>query len=140
MAENWVWWVDIDVGTERRYYVILTEFLVNTSKAVLWFPVNFLSLIWIKCVPRDQSNIFLATIFTKKMPESSGSMHSSILVLENICYYHFTWSGPNSQEIVDLFQFSSGPRGPAIGRKFTIPCEFGPLQAKWWCFMFSNMK
>ena len=28
--------------------------------------------------------LFLATIFTQKMPESSCSIHSSILMLENI--------------------------------------------------------
>ena len=48
-----------------------------------------LTLICIKWVPGDPSTIFLATIFTQKMPERSGSMYSSILMLENI-YYHFT--------------------------------------------------
>ena len=57
------------------------------------------------------------------MPERSGSMYSSILMLE-------VDSGQNSQEIVNLFQFSLGPRGPTIGTKFTISCEFGPLQVK----------
>ena len=74
------------------------------------------------------------------MPEISDSLYPSILMLQNIWYHHFTWSGPNSQEIVNLFQFSSGPQGPTIGTKFTISCEFGPLQVKWWCHMFSNMK
>ena len=43
-------------------------------------------------------------------------------------------------KIVNKFQFNSGPRGPTIGTKFTISCEFGPLPVKWWCHMFSNMK
>ena len=33
-------------------------------------------------------------------------------------------------KIVNLFQFSSGPRGPTIGTKFTISYEFGLLQVK----------
>ena len=63
------------------------------------------------------------------MPESSDSMYSSILILESIRYY-FTWSEPNSQEIENLLQFSSGPRGPTIRIKLTKYCEFGPLQVK----------
>ena len=44
-----------------------------------------------KMVSRGTSHtIFLATIFNQNMPESSGSMYSSILMLENIRYYHFT--------------------------------------------------
>ena len=99
---------------------------------------TFLTLICIKWVPREPITISLPTIFAQKMPESSGSMYSSILMLGNIWYYHFTWSGPNSQEIVNLFQFSSGPRGPTIGTKFTISCEFSPLQVKWWCHVFQH--
>ena len=70
------------------------------------------------------------------MPESSGSIYSFILMLGNLWYYHFTWSGANLQEIVNLFQFSSGPWGPTIGWEFTISCEFDPLQLKWWCHVF----
>ena len=99
-----------------------------------------LTLICIKWVSGDPSTIFLATIFTQKMTESSGPMYPSTLMLEDVWYYHFTWSGPNSQEIVNLFQFSLGPKRPAVGAKFTISCEFGPLQVKWWCHMFSNIK
>ena len=43
-----------------------------------------LTLICIKQVPEDSRTTFLATIFTHKMPESSGSMYSSILMLEKI--------------------------------------------------------
>ena len=46
--------------------------------------IRLLTLICIKWVPGDPSTIFLATIFTQKKPESSGSMYSSILMLENI--------------------------------------------------------
>ena len=94
-----------------------------------------LTLISIKWVPWDPSTIFLVTIFAQKMPESSGFMYSSILLLGNVCYY-FTWSGLNSQEIVNLFQLSLGPQGPITGTKFTISCEFGPLQVKRWCHVF----
>ena len=51
---------------------------------------NYLTLICIKWVRVDPSTIFLATIFTQKMPERSGSMYFSILMLENIWYRHFT--------------------------------------------------
>ena len=60
-------------------------------------------------VPRNPSTIFLATTFTRKMPESSNFMYFSFFVLENIWYHHFTWSGPISQEIVSFFPFV-GPR------------------------------
>ena len=103
-----------------------------------------LTLICIKWVPGKPSTIFLATIFTQKMPESSGTMYCSILMLKNIWYYHFTWSESNSQEIVNFFQFSLDPqleqKGPTIGTKSPISGEFAPLQVKWWCHMFSNMK
>ena len=95
---------------------------------------TFLTLICIKWIPRDPSTIFLATIFAQNMPESSGSMYFSILILGDI-YYHFTWCGPNSQEIVKMYQFILGPRGSTNGTKFTIFCEFSPLQAKW-CHVF----
>ena len=102
--------------------------------------IKVLILICIKWVSVDPSAIFLATIFTQKMPYSSGSSYSSILMLGNMWHHHFTWSGPNSQEIVNLFQFSSGPRGPTIGAKFPISCEFSLFQVKWLCNMFSKMK
>ena len=40
----------------------------------------------------------------------------------------------------EFVQYSSGPWVLTVGIKFTISCEFGPLQVKWWCHMFSNMK
>ena len=78
--------------------------------------------------------------FCSKMSESSDSMYSSILMLENIWCYHFTYSEPNSQEIVNFYQFSSGLRGLAIGTIFTISCEFSPLHVKWGYHLFSSMK
>ena len=75
---------------------------------------TFLTLICIKSIPGDASTIFLVTIFAQKVPESLGFIYSYILLLGNIWYYHFTWSGPNSQEIVNLFQFSSGPGNPQL--------------------------
>ena len=46
-----------------------------------------LTLTCIKGVCGDPSTIFLVTIFTQKMPESSGFMYSSILMLENHPHY-----------------------------------------------------
>ena len=74
------------------------------------------------------------------MPESSGSMDSSILMLENIWYHSVTWSGSNSHEILNLFQFNLALWRPIIGTKFAISCEFGPFLVNWWCHMFSNRK
>ena len=99
-----------------------------------------MTLICIKWVSRDVSNIILEIIFTQKMPESSGSMDSSILMLENIWYHSFTWSGSNSHEILNLLQFNLASWGPIIGTKFTISCEFGPFPVNWWYHMFSNRK
>ena len=36
------------------------------------------------------------------MIESLDSIQSSILMLENIWHHNFTWSGPNSQDIVNF--------------------------------------
>ena len=75
-------------------------------------PIFFLTLIiCIKWVPGDPSTIFLATNFSRKMPESSDSMYSSIFMLENIWYHHFTWSAQNSQEIVNYAPIQFGSRG-----------------------------
>lgn len=38
------------------------------------------------------------------MPESLASIYSAIFVQENIWYQNFTWSRPNSQEIVNSIQ------------------------------------
>ena len=43
-----------------------------------------LTLICINWVPGDPRTIFLVTSFTRKMPESSDSMYSSIFMLESI--------------------------------------------------------
>ena len=100
--------------------------------------MNFLRLICINWVPRDRSTMFLATIFTKKAAETSGFMHSSILMLGNISYYHFTRSGLNSQKIVDLLQLSLGPCGPTILTKFTIFLWIRSFSGK--MVMLSNLK
>ena len=91
-------------------------------------------------VPRVRSSIFLATTFTRKMLESSDSMYSSFFMLENIWRHHFTWSGPNSQEIVNFVPIVGLRRPKLKWNKFTISCEFDPLQAKWWYHMFSSIK
>ena len=92
-------------------------FKIKTTQNISVTLRTFLILICIKSVPGDTSTIFFRTIFTQKMPESSGSMYSSILILGNI-YYHFTWCGPNSQEFVPIYS-----------------CQLSPLQAKW-CHVF----
>ena len=56
---------------------------MNTLKD--YVAINFhLTLICINWVPGDPRTIFLVTSFTRKMPESSDSMYSSIFMLENI--------------------------------------------------------
>ena len=49
-------------GIERDQWHKMGHWIINIA----------LTLICIKCVPGDPSTIFLATIFTEKMPESSG--------------------------------------------------------------------
>ena len=61
-----------------------------------------------KIGPRDPSIMFMATNFTQKMPESSGSMHSFILMLENILFRDFTRNGPNSQKIYEFILIKFG--------------------------------
>ena len=61
-----------------------------------------LTLICIKWVTEDPGSKFLVTISTRKIPECSDSMNSSILMPENIWYHYFTWSGLNSQEILNF--------------------------------------
>ena len=74
------------------------------------------------------------------MPKSSDSMYSSYFMLENIWHHHFTWSGPNSQEIVNFVPIV-GPQGPELNwNKFTISCEFDPLQVKWGYHTFYIIK
>ena len=76
--------------------------------------------------------IFWSISSSRKMPESSDSMYSSIFILENIWYHSFTLSGPNSQEIVNFVSIM-GSRGSELNwNKFKISCEFGPHQVKLW--------
>ena len=149
-----------DIAKKSKTYVCIEA----TSKGVLWqrcskkfhkfhrktpvsliklqaFRNTFSTLVCVKWDSRYRSIIFLVTTFTQQMPESSDSVYSYILMLENIIWYHhFTSIGPNSQEIVNLYQFSLGPEGLIIGTKFTISCEFSPLKVKRWYHMFSSMK
>ena len=93
--------------------------------------------ICIKWVPGDPNTIFLATSFTQKLQESSDSMYFSIIMLKGIWYHYFPCNGPILQETVDLLEFwgrgvrGGGFRGPTIGKKLRISCEFGPLLVKW---------
>ena len=74
---------------------------------VLGFALTPICVNW---VPGDPRTIFLVNSFTRKMPESSDSMYSSIFMLENIWYHHFTWSAQNSQEIVNYVPIQFGSR------------------------------
>ena len=51
-----------------------------------------------KMGPCGPKHYIFAAAFAQKMPESSGFIYSSILLLGNIWHYHFTWSDPNSQK------------------------------------------
>ena len=61
---------------------ILVKKQTITQKLLL-LKIN-LTLICMNWVPGYPRNIFLVTSFTRKMPESSDSMYSSIFMLENI--------------------------------------------------------
>ena len=55
--------------------------IIQNISVTLW---TFLTLICRKSIPGDPSTIFLVTIFAQKIPESSGFIHSYILLLGNI--------------------------------------------------------
>ena len=55
-----------------------------------------------------------------------------------ISLFYLKWT--EFTRIVNLFRFSSGNWAPTIEIKFPNSCEFDPLQVKWRCHMFSNMK
>ena len=91
-----------------------------------------------KMGPWGSKHYILVTVSTQKMSESSDSMYSFILMLENIWHHHFTWSWRNSQEIVN-FTIILGPGGPTIGTKFTIWSTSGKIYI--FCiFHIRNMK
>ena len=90
--------------------------------------------------PQGSKHYIFGNHFYSKMPKSSNPIYSSFFMLENIWYHHFTRSGPNSQEIVSFFSFV-GPQRPELNwNKFTISCEFGTLEVKWWHHMFSSIE
>ena len=90
--------------------------------------------------PGTQSPYFWRPLLLEKCQKAQIPCIPPFFMLENISYHHFTWSGPNSQEIVSFFSFV-GPRGPKLNwNKFTISCEFGTLQVKWWYHMFFSIK
>ena len=53
-----------------------------------------------KMGPRRPKHYIFGDHFYSKKLESSSSMYSSILMLESI-WHHFTWSGSNSQDILN---------------------------------------
>ena len=61
-------------------------------------------------------------------------------MLENVLHDHFTWGGPNSQEIVNYVPIV-GHQGPELNwNKFIISCEFDQLHEKWWYHIFPSIK
>ena len=84
-----------------------------------------LTLIRIKWVPGDPSTTFLPTIFTQKNRESSGSIYSSILMLENDIIIL-----PEMDRIYKkLWIFSNLIRVPGDPqlKQTSVSWEFGPL-------------
>ena len=74
------------------------------------------------------------------LPKSSDSMYSSYFKLENMWNHLYTWSGLNSQEIINFVPIV-GLQGPELNwNKFTISCEFDPLQVKWGYHTFYIIK
>ena len=79
--------------------------------------LNFKSLVQNMFLQKETSHCrnisvkFLAISFTRKMSESSDSMHSSMFMLENVWYCNFALSIPNSEEIVNFVPVV-GPKGP----------------------------
>ena len=69
--------IDIENHTYHLFDDIINTKIFNSKKKKI-------TLICIKWVHGDPSTICLATTFTQKMPESTGSIYSSILMLENI--------------------------------------------------------
>ena len=69
--------------------------------------------------PGTSNAVFLVTSFTWKMPGSSDSMYSSFFILENIWHHRFTWSGLNSQDILNFVPIVSS-RGPELNLKWHL--------------------
>ena len=81
----------------------------NTNHALILDHLWIVNLYMHKISPGDPSTTFLVTYSTRKIPECSDSMNSSVFMPENIRYHHFICSGLNSQEVLDfvLIQFWS---------------------------------
>ena len=63
--------------------------LCETSAGVL-LSVSRLNYHVHKMGPREPRTTFLATRFTRKMPESLDSIYFSIFMLENVWHHHLT--------------------------------------------------
>ena len=70
-----------DNPEKQRCYLNISS---NNKQYNTYLTKRLLTLICIKWVPEDSRTMFLTTIFNQKIPESLGSMYSSILMLENI--------------------------------------------------------
>ena len=65
---------------------------------------------------------------------------TQIPCIPSIWHHHFTWNRPNSQQIMNFVPIV-GPQGLELNwNKFTISCEFDPLQVKRWYHMFFSIK
>ena len=69
-----------------------------------------------------QSTAYFANIFIWKIPGSSDSMYSSTYMLENIWYNNLTWSGANSNQIVNIISILISLPRP---RTKSILCMWG---------------
>ena len=116
----------------------------NKKHSMIWFDINLISYIycfWIShWISVTRSATFLATNFTRKMPESLDFMYSFTFILENIRYLNFTEKDLIHKKLWIVLQFSSGPQGPIIRTKFTISRKFEQLQVKLCYHVFPSMK
>ena len=67
-----------------RLPIFLVQLKAGNYSEKLKNEIKQLTVICISWVPGDPRTIFLVISFTRKMPESSDSMCSSIFMLENI--------------------------------------------------------
>ena len=89
--------------------ILFFFFYIKLWKSHIWiyisnFMIFFLNLHMHKMCPRGPKHKFLATISNSK---NARKLRFHVFFHFN-AGKHIAWGGPNSQEIVNLFQFSSG--------------------------------
>ena len=82
--QPWSLFLNVFVSCMPKIYYKEFSAIMFCELFVKFLRAAFLTLICINWVPGDPRSIFLVTSFTRKMPESSDSMYSSIFMLENI--------------------------------------------------------